>query len=134
MARLTHRVLVVSFVLFGLGLAGFAALFGELTCETGCFGPGPSWTQDPDAPQWDVYWMLGVGLAICVVVSASAAWLRRAAWALIGLVGATSTGLALWWRVDLASPNSAGDLWIWLLLGLPLGASAIGTGLLTRSR
>jgi hypothetical protein len=52
-------------------------------------------------------------------------------WALIGLVGATSTGLALWWRVDLASPNSAGDLWIWLLLGLALGAAAIGSALLT---
>ena len=43
------------------------------------------------------------------------------------LLAAAVVSAVLWWRVDLASPNSAGDLWIWLVGGLLVGVSAIVT-------
>jgi hypothetical protein len=123
-----NLVLVIAFALFGCAIAGFAVLFGELTCETGCFGAGSAWKQNPDAPQWGYYWPLGLAFAICVFATVLAARLRRSGYALMALVSSGVFGAALWWRVHLASPNSAGDLWIWQLLGLLLGLAVVATG------
>jgi hypothetical protein len=127
MPRWTNWAMVTAFVLFAWALAGFAALFGELTCESGCFGPGPRWTQDPEAAEWGYYWPLGIAFAICASLAMVFARRGRRAKAGAVLLMAAAVAAVLWWRVNLASPNSAGDLWIWIVGGLAVGVSALLT-------
>jgi hypothetical protein len=131
MSSRSREPVALAFALFGLGIAGWAVLFGALTCEAGRVGTGPAWADDRDAAQWGFYRQLGLLFAFAAAASAWAAWQRRsiAAFATWGVAVLTSS--ALWWRVDIVSPNSAGDLWPWLTAGLLLGLIA---ALTTRPR
>ena len=131
MSSRPREPVALAFALFGLGIAGWAVLFGALTCEAGCGGTGPSWADDRDAAQWGFDWEVGLLFAFAAAASAWAARRRRSITAFATWGVAVLTSAALWWRVDIVSPNSAGDLWPWLIAGLLLGLIA---ALTTRPR
>jgi hypothetical protein len=78
--------------------------------------------------QWSFYVPLGVIFAVCAFATALAAGYRQPAKASAARAASALTAALLWWRVDLVSNNSAGDLWIWLIAGLLLGLAATATG------
>jgi hypothetical protein len=127
MSRLVNWTVLAAYVLFAWGIAVYAWLFGALTCETGCGGTGPAWKLSHESAEWGYYWKLGLGFAAIATFTTLAARHSRAL-GVAGLALATIVAGVLWWRVDLASANSAGDFWIYLAVGQVLGAIAVLLG------
>ncbi len=127
MSRLVSQALPWVYALYAWGNAVWAWLFGVLTCEEGCGGTGPAWKLSHHSAEWGYYWKLGLGFALIATFTALVTR-RTFPLALFGLALATVIAAVLWWRVDLASPNSAGDLWIWLAAGQALGVAAVLIG------
>jgi hypothetical protein len=120
------RGLPFVYALYAWGVAAWAAVFGALTCEDGC-GPGPAWKLSHHSAEWGYYWKLGLAFALIATFTALATRLVFPL-ALVGLALGALVAVVLWWRVDLASSNSAGDLWVWLAAGQVFGVVAVLAG------